>query len=147
MLCYVEKEVESGAEGWPRAEAEMALVLWGHRLWRDVMPEPAGQGTSRAACRCEASCPKQGLLQGQGRGCCGWDGMPWRAVWGGLNQGSMWGHRAVRLALACWQRCKAVPAAGTGGREPYGVLGAVLAIPAHTRVGGRNAAALALGWL
>lgn len=41
MLCYVEKEVESGAVGCPRVEAEMALMLWGPGLWRDEMPEPS----------------------------------------------------------------------------------------------------------
>lgn len=74
MLCYVEKEVESGAVGCLRAEAEMALVLWGHRLRRNEMPVASGQGAGRAACQREASCPKQGLLQGQGWGCCCWLG-------------------------------------------------------------------------
>lgn len=79
MLCYVEKEVESGAVGCPRIEAEMALVLWGHRL-RDEMPEPSGQG------RVQAGLHAGGKHPAQKRACCedrdgavvtGWDGMQW----------------------------------------------------------------------
>lgn len=80
MLCYVEKEVESGAVGCPRAEAELALVLWGHRLRRDEMLEPSGQGRVQAGLHAGVKHPAQN------RACCkdrdgavvaGWDKMWW----------------------------------------------------------------------
>lgn len=80
MLCYVEKEVESGAVGCPRVEAEVALVLWGHRLQRDKIPEPSGQGRVQAGLHASVKHPAQN------RACCeekdravvsGWYRMQW----------------------------------------------------------------------
>lgn len=64
MLCYVEKEAESGAVGCPRVEAELTLTLWGYRLWRDEISEPSGQGFVLV----QIILPKRGLAVRTGTG-------------------------------------------------------------------------------
>lgn len=150
MLCYVEKEAESGDVRCPRAEAELTLMLWGYRLWRDEIPEPLGQGLMLV----QSILPKTGLAVRTGTGLLSLAGMGCSGVssLGRLGPRQHVGAQGCAASSACWQSCGAVPAMGIRLCEPYGLCPpatvpvAVLVVPSRTWVSDRSAAAVAL-WL
>lgn len=120
--------------GCPRAEAEVAPVLWGHRLQGDEMPEPLGQG---CVPRCRIL-PRTGLAARTGTGPsslagtgCGGElfGEVWtKGVRGGRGL-SGWLRRAGRGVKQC-------PPRGLGGVSPTARrLGSGAAVSAHSGVG------------